>query len=185
MLEEVKNNFVDKSKKTISSFVDQLKKIRTGRASSNIVESVMVDYYGALTPLSQTASVSVPEARVILIQPWDKTMIKNIEKAILKAELGFNPSNDGNVIRINIPPLTEETRKELVKGAKNVAEQARVSIRNLRRDSNEHLKKLLKDHTITEDMEKQGLADIQKMTDNYIKEIDTILDKKEKEILEI
>ncbi|HNZ26188.1 MAG TPA: ribosome recycling factor [Spirochaetota bacterium] len=185
MLNGVKESFDDKAKKSIASFQEQLKKIRTGRASAAILDGVMVDYYGTPTPIDQTASISIPEARLILIQPWDKTTIKNIEKAIQKAELGFNPSNDGNVIRIVIPPLTEETRLELVKNAKAVGEQARVSIRNLRRDSNESLKKYLKDRAITEDQEKQGLDDIQKSTDNYIKEINSILEKKEKEILEI
>lgn len=185
MLNSVKDSFNDKAKKSIASFQEQLKKIRTGRASAAALDNVMVDYYGTPTPIAQTASISIPEARLILIQPWDKTSIKNIEKAIQKAELGFNPSNDGNVIRIVIPPLTEETRLELVKNAKIVGEQARISIRNLRRDSNESLKKHLKDHEITEDQEKQGLDDIQKSTDNYIKEINLILEKKEKEILEI
>jgi len=185
MLNGVKESFDDKAKKSIASFQEQLKKIRTGRASAAILDGVMVDYYGTPTPIDQTASISIPEARLILIQPWDKTTIKNIEKAIQKAELGFNPSNDGNVIRIVIPPLTEETRLELVKNAKAVGEQARVSIRNLRRDSNESLKKYLKDRAIIEDQEKQGLDDIQKSTDNYIKEINSILEKKEKEILEI
>ncbi|HOF02127.1 MAG TPA: ribosome recycling factor [Spirochaetota bacterium] len=185
MLNGVKESFDDKAKKSIASFQEQLKKIRTGRASAAILDGVMVDYYGTPTPIDQTASISIPEARLILIQPWDKTTIKNIEKAIQKAELGFNPSNDGNVIRIVIPPLTEETRLELVKNAKAVGEQARVSIRNLRRESNESLKKYLKDRAITEDQEKQGLDDIQKSTDDYIKEINSILEKKEKEILEI
>jgi len=162
-----------------------LKKMRTGRPSVNILDNVMVDYYGTPTPLNQTSSLSVQDGRTILIQPWDKTMLKNIEKAIFKAELGLTPSSDGNVIRITVPPLTEETRKEIVKEVKNIAEQVRVAIRNLRRDSNEAIKKLLKDKQITEDQEKHALDDIQKLTDNYIKEINTICEKKEKEILEI
>jgi ribosome recycling factor len=185
MVKDIKDNFDKKAKKTIEAFLENLKKIRTGRASTAVLENIMVDYYGTDTPLNQVASLSVPEARMIVIQPWDKTVIKAIEKAIQKAELGFNPSSDGNVVRVMVPALTEETRKELVKEAKNIAEQARVGIRNLRRDANEHLKKELKDHKITEDEEKHGLDDIQKATDNYIKEIDTILSKKEKEIMEI
>jgi len=185
MLNKVKDNFNEKAKKSISNFVEQLKKMRTGRPSVNILDNVIVDYYGSPTPLNQTASLSVQDGRTIVIQPWDKTMLKNIEKAIFKAELGLTPSSDGNVIRINVPPLTEETRKEIVKEVKNIAEQVRVAIRNLRRDSNEAIKKLLKDKQITEDQEKHGLDEIQKLTDNYIKEINTICEKKEKEILEI
>ena len=185
MIEVIKSNFLDKAKKSISAFSENLKKIRTGRATVNLLDGVMVDYYGAMTPLNQVASVSTPEARTILVQPWDKGMLKNIEKAIQKAELGFNPIADGAVVRVSIPALTEETRKEIVKDAKNIAEQSRIIIRNLRRDANEAAKKALKEHKITEDNEKQSLDEIQKLTDNYIKEVNTILEKKEKEILEI
>ncbi len=185
MINEIKSSFEDKAKKSIASFTDHLKKLRTGRATVNLLDAVTVDYYGAQTPLSQVASLSVPDARTILIQPWDKNTIKNIEKGIQNAKLGYNPMSDGNVVRVSIPPLTEETRKDIVKDAKNVAEQSRISVRNLRRDANEAAKKALKEHKITEDQEKQSLDDIQKLTDNYIKEINTILEKKEKEILEI
>lgn len=185
MIDEIKSSFQEKAKKSIVSFTDHLKKLRTGRATVNLLDPVMVDYYGAQTPLAQVASLSVPEARTILVQPWDKNTIKNIEKGIQNAKLGYNPISDGNVIRVSIPPLTEDTRKDIVKDAKNVAEQARISIRNLRRDSNELAKKYLKEHKITEDQEKQSLDDIQKLTDNFIKEVNTILEKKEKEILEI
>lgn len=185
MIDEIKAGFQEKAKRSIASFVEHLKKLRTGRATVNLLDPVIVDYYGAQTPLAQVASLSVPDARTILIQPWDKGTLKNIEKAIQNAKLGFNPMSDGNVIRVSIPPLTEETRKDIVKDAKNVAEQSRISIRNLRRDSNEAAKKALKDHKITEDQEKQSLDEIQKLTDNYIKELNTILEKKEKEILEI
>jgi ribosome recycling factor len=185
MIDEIKKTFQDKSQKSISAFADQLKRVRTGRATANLLDPVLVDYYGTPTPISQVASISVPEARLIVIQPWDKTMVKNIEKAIQKAELGFNPMSDGNVLRINIPALTEETRHEIVKDAKNIAEQARISIRNLRREANDHAKKVYKEHKITEDQEKQSLDEIQKLTDNYIKDINLIFEKKEKEILEI
>ena len=185
MINEIKSSFEDKAKKSIASFTDHLKKLRTGRATVNLLDPVMVDYYGAQTPLAQVASLSVPDARTILIQPWDKNTLKNIEKGIQNAKLGFNPMSDGNVIRVSIPPLTEDTRKDIVKDAKNVAEQSRISIRNLRRDSNEAAKKALKEHKITEDQEKQCLDDVQKLTDNFIKEINTIFEKKEKEILEI
>ena len=185
MIEENKANFKEKSQKSITNFVEQLKKIRTGRASAAVLDSVVVNYYGTPTPIPQVGSITIPEARLIVVHPWDKSMIIEIEKAIQKAALGFNPTSDGNVIRIVIPALTEETRKQIVKDAKNIAEHARISIRNLRRDANEHLKKALKDHEIAEDEEKHGLDEVQKLTDNFIKEIDTILEKKEKEILEI
>ena len=145
----------------------------------------MVNYYGAPTPIAQIASITIPEARMLVIQPWDKSMLAEIEKSIQKAKLGFNPASDGNVIRIVIPALTEETRKDIVKEAKNTSEQARVSIRNLRRDANDYLKKVLKNHEIAEDEERDGLEEIQKLTNDFIKEIDTILEKKEKETLEI
>lgn len=185
MVKENKDSFDSKSKKTISAFTDQLKKIRTGRASTSILDGLLVNYYGTPTPIPQVGSVSVPEARLIVIQPWDKSVITEIEKAIQKSNLGLNPTSDGNVVRINIPPLTEESRQQIVKDVKGIAEHSRVGIRNLRRDANEALKKALKDHKITEDEEKHALDDIQKATDNYIKEIDSLLEKKEKEVLEI
>lgn len=185
MIKENKDRFEQKSKKTITSFTDNLKKLRTGRANASILDGLLVDYYGNKTPLNQVASITVPEARMIIVQPWDKSMLPTIEKEIKKSDIGLNPSNDGNVIRLIIPPLTEETRKDIVKEAKKEAEQARVAIRNLRRDANEALKKALKEHAITEDEEKNALDEIQKMTDKFIKEIDTILEKKEKEILEV
>jgi ribosome recycling factor len=185
MVKENKDSFDSKSKKTISAFTDQLKKIRTGRASTSILDGLLVNYYGTPTPIPQVGSVSVPEARLIVIQPWDKSVITEIEKAIQKSNLGLNPTSDGNVVRINIPPLTEESRQQIVKEVKGIAEHSKVGIRNLRREANEALKKALKEHKITEDEEKHALDDIQKATDNYIKEIDSLLEKKEKEVLEI
>lgn len=185
MIDDVRKKFSEKAMKSIDVYSDGLKKIRTGRASVAVFDGLTADYYGTPTPINQVANITVPEARLIVIQPWEKNMISPIEKAILKAELGFNPSNDGNVIRISIPPLTKETRLELVKEAKQLSEQAKVNIRNLRRDSNDSLKKLLKDHQITEDQEKKGLDDIQKLTDKYIEDIAKIFENKEKEILEI
>lgn len=184
MIEEVKSKFNDKAKKAIEAFQEDLKKVRTGRASTAVFDHVLVDYYGAPTPINQVANITVPEARMILIAPWEKNMIAPVEKAILKAELGLNPSNDGNVIRISIPPLTKDTRMELAKEVKQISEQAKVVIRNLRRDSNDTLKKHLKDHQITEDQEKRGLDEVQKLTDKYIDEVVKIFEKKEKEILE-
>jgi ribosome recycling factor len=172
-------------KKTVTNLHSEFDAIRTGRASAALFDKIRVDYYGNKTPLNQVANISIPEARLIVIQPWEKNLIGEIEKAILGSELGLNPSNDGKVIRINIPPLTEDRRKELVKLAKGQAEQSRVAVRNIRRDGNEELKKMLKDKGLTEDEEKQAGEDLQKETDNYIKEIDKVLADKEKEIMEI
>lgn len=170
--------------KTIAALKDEFKALRTGRASASIFDRVRVDYYGTPTPLNQVSTISVPEARSIVIQPFDKSLISEIEKAILKSELGLNPSNDGKVIRISIPPLTAERRKELVKQAKSISENSRVAIRNIRRDGNDELKKQQKDGTITEDDLKTGEADLQKSTDKYIQDINKILEEKEKEIME-
>ena len=170
--------------KTIAALKDEFKALRTGRASASIFDRVRVDYYGTPTPLNQVSTISVPEARSIVIQPFDKGLIGEIEKAIQKSELGLNPSNDGKVIRISIPPLTAERRKELVKQAKATAENSRVAIRNIRRDGNDELKKQQKDGSITEDDLKAGEADLQKSTDKYIQDINRILEEKEKEIME-
>lgn len=172
-------------KKSIDALNDDFNSIRTGRASTALFDKIRIDYYGQPTPITQVATVSIPEARLVVIQPWDKSVLGEIEKAIQKSELSLNPNNDGKVIRINIPPLTEERRKEYVKMAKNMAEKARVAIRNIRRDANEELKKQEKKSDITEDDLKRSMDDIQKMTDDFIKEIDTILGEKEKEIMEV
>ncbi len=172
-------------KKSVAALISDFNTIRTGRASAALFDKIRVDYYGQSTPLSQVATISIPEARLVVIQPWDKGILNEIEKAIQKSELSVNPNNDGKVLRINIPPLTEERRKELVKVAKNTAEQGRVAIRNIRRDANDELKKMEKKHEITEDDEKKGAEDIQKLTDSYIKEINSHLENKEKEIMEI
>lgn len=174
-----------KMKKSIEALHDDFNTIRTGRASTALFDRIKIDYYGQQTPVTQVATVSIPEARLVIIQPWDKSVLGDIEKAIQKSELSLNPNNDGKVIRINIPPLTEERRKEYVKMAKSMAEQSRVAIRNIRRDGNDELKKQEKNGDITEDDLKRGLDEIQKMTDEHIKEIDDILDKKEKEIMEV
>jgi ribosome recycling factor len=174
-----------KMKKAIAALKDEFNTIRTGRASASLFDRIRVDYYGQKTPLNQVATISVPESRLVVIQPWDRSVIGEIERAIQKSELSVNPNNDGKVIRINIPPLTEERRKEYVKMAKNIAEQTRVSIRNLRRDANDELKKQQKDGTLSEDDEKRAMDEVQKVTDKYIEEVNTILEEKEKEILEI
>lgn len=171
--------------KSTAALGDEFNTIRTGRASAVLFDKVKVNYYGTPTPLNQTATISTPEARLVVIQPWDRNMLAEIEKAIQKSELSVNPSNDGKVIRISIPPLTEERRKELVKVAKNMAEQVRVAVRNIRRDANEELKKKEKAGDISEDESKRGTEEIQKMTDKYIEKINSMLDLKEKEILEV
>ena len=169
--------------KAIEHLEVELSKIRAGRANPSMVDSVHVDYYGTSTPLNQVSSVTVPDARTIAIQPWEKSMLVPIEKAIQAANLGFNPQNDGNLIRINIPVLTEERRKELVKKTRAEAEHSKVSIRNIRRDANEHIKKEAK--SVPEDVIK-GLEDqVQKLTDQYIALVDKHLDAKEKEIMTI
>jgi len=175
----------ERMKKSTASLKEGFASLRTGRASASLFDRIRVDAYGEKSPLNQVANISVPEARLIVIQPWDKNLIGEIEKAIRSSELSLNPSNDGKVIRISIPPLTEERRKEIVKQAKSQAEQARVAIRNIRRDGNDELKKLLKDTKITEDDETKGTAELQKLTDNYIDQVNKILEEKEKEIMEV
>ena len=176
--------FEERMQKTITSLKDSFATLRTGRASASIFDKIRVDAYGEKSPINQVATISVPEARLIVIQPWDKALIGEIEKAIRSSELSLNPSNDGKVIRISIPPLTEDRRKELVKQAKSQAEQSRVSIRNTRRDGNEELKKSLKDAKITEDQESKSAEELQKLTDSYIVKVNQVLEEKEKEILE-
>jgi ribosome recycling factor len=175
----------DKMKKITANLKEGFATLRTGRASAALFDKFRVDYYGEKSPLNQVANISIPEARLIVIQPWDKKLIGEIEKAILSSELSLNPSNDGKVIRIAVPPLTEERRKELVKMAKNQAEQSRVAIRNIRRDGIDDLKKLLKKSEITEDDESKGSVDLQKLTDGYIEKVNQILAEKEKEIMEV
>ncbi len=175
---------IERMTKTISALKDDFNSIRTGRASASLFDKVKVEYYGDQTPLNQVATISIPEARSILIQPFDKTLIGEIEKAIQKSELGLNPSNDGKVLRITIPPLTADRRKDLVKQAKNMAESSRVSIRNIRRDGNDELKKAQKDSKITEDELKTAEDALQKSTDKFIADINKVLEEKEKEIME-
>ena len=175
----------ERMKKSVSALSAEYASLRTGRASAQLFEKIKVDYYGAETPLSQIAAISVPEARLVVIQPWDKSALANIEKAIQKSELGLNPNNDGKLIRVNFPPLTQDRRKELAKQAKTTAENARVAVRNVRRDAMEELKKLQKASEISEDQQKEGETKIQKLTDNAIAEIGKIAEAKEKEIMEI
>ncbi|OHD71158.1 MAG: ribosome recycling factor [Spirochaetes bacterium RBG_16_67_19] len=184
-MEVIKKSAEEKMKKAVKALEDEFKTIRTGRASAALFENIRVDYYEQKVPLNQVATISIPEARLVIIQPWDRSVLAEIEKAIQKSELSVNPNNDGKVIRIAIPPLTEERRKELAKVAKNIAEKSRVSIRNVRRDTNEDIKKKEKDSSLSEDQAKRGMDEIQKLTDKYIEEINAVLGKKDKEIMEI
>jgi ribosome recycling factor len=184
-MEKVKKDTEERMEKSLETLQNELGTLRTGRASSALFENIKVEYYGAQTPLNQLATISVPEARLVVIQPWDKTAIGNIEKAIQKSELSVNPQSDGKVIRINIPPLTEERRKEYVKIAKNMAEQARVAVRNIRRDAMDELKKNQKSGDISEDEAKRAEDQVQKLTDDYVQKINDTVEAKEKEILEI
>lgn len=171
--------------KTIEALKHEFASIRTGRASTALLDKVMVDYYGTPSPINQVANVTAPEPRLILVKPWEKSMIGPIEKAVLQSDLGLNPSNDGDTIRLAIPQLTEERRKELVKVVSKKAEEAKVAVRNIRRDANDALKKEEKAKTITEDDAKQDQDKIQKLTDKKIKVIDDLKDKKEKDVLEV
>ncbi|MCF6460512.1 ribosome recycling factor [Clostridium sp. Cult3] len=175
----------EKMKRTIAVYQEELQGIRAGRANPALLDKITVDYYGTNTPLNQVASVSAPEPRLLVIKPWDVNLIPAIEKEILKSDLGLNPSNDGKLIRLPIPMLTEERRKELVKLVRKNAENAKIAIRNTRRESNDTIKKMEKDKEISEDERKLAEDEMQKITDRFIEEIDKITDKKEEELLEI
>ena len=177
--------FESKMKKTTEVLSQQLEAVRAGRANAAVLNQISVEYYGVPTPIQQVASVSVPDPRTLMIQPWDASIVKGIEKAILASELGINPQNDGRVIRLVFPQLTEERRKELAKQVKKYGEEAKVAVRNIRRDAIDKFKKQQKASEITEDDYKNIEKDIQKLTDDYIKEVDVITDKKEKELFEI
>jgi ribosome recycling factor len=185
MLKDVISNAENKMNKTISVLKRDLSSMKAGRANPSILDRIEAEYYGTSTPLNQLANVSAPEPRILLIQPYDKTSIKSIEKAILVSDLGLNPSNDGSAIRLVIPELTEETRKNIVKNVKKTGEEAKVAVRAIRRDANDKIKVLKKDNEITEDEAKKAEEDVQKNTDGFIKAIDKILEEKEKEILSI
>ena len=178
-------NSETKMEKTIISLESDLASIRAGRANPAILDKITLEYYGVQTPLAQVGTISVPEARTIIIQPWDVSVLKEIEKAILASDIGINPNNDGKVIRLNFPPLTEERRKELGKGVSKRGEEAKIAVRNIRRDSIEQFKKQKKSNEITEDDLKDLEDQIQKMTDKFIKRIDGIISAKEKEIMEV
>ena len=179
------NVYEEKMNKTISVFDENLSEIRAGRANPAILNKITVDYYGVPTPINQVAGISVPEARMILIQPWDMNLLKEIEKEILKSDIGINPNNDGKVIRLNFPELNEERRKEIVKDIRKLAEEAKVAIRSIRRDAMDEAKEMQKKSEITEDDLKNEENEIQKLTDKKVEEIDSMLSSKEKEIMSI
>jgi ribosome recycling factor len=185
MIEEVMDDLKGEMEKSIGSFTNELKKVRTGRASTSLLDSIKVDYYGTPTPLNQLATVSAPENRLITVQAWDANSIVEIEKAILKSDLGLTPQNDGKIIRLTIPSLTEERRRELVKKIKKIGEDYKVAIRNHRRDANDLLKEMKKEKEISEDNFFSFQDEVQEITDDYIKKTDDLLAEKEKEIMEI
>ena len=185
MSKEIYNHAKEKMEKTISVLKEDLNTIRTGRANPKMLDKVQVDYYGSMTPIKQISTISSPEPRTLQIQPWDKGSLHLIEKAIQLADLGLNPTNDGNMIRINIPQLTEERRKELIKQAQKMGEHAKVAVRNLRRDANDLIKKAEKDAQLAEDEAKKELDNIQKLTDEFVKHVETSIVQKEKDIKEI
>jgi ribosome recycling factor len=185
MIDDIMEDAESRMDKAIEHLNSDFAGMRAGRANPAMVEKIMVNYYGTPTPLNQMANINVPEARLLIINPWDKGSIVDIEKAIMKSDLGVNPNNDGNVIRINLPQLTEDRRKDLVKVVKKRAEEGKVAIRNIRREANDLLKASEKDKLISEDASKKGLEDMQKVTDKFIKDIDYILQLKEKEIMEV
>lgn len=184
MIEETLQETRDRMAKSISSLKTDLQRVRTGRASASLLDGIRVDYYGTPTPVSQMATISVPESRLITIQPWDVTVIKDLEKAILKSDLGLTPNSDGKLIRIAIPPLSEQRRKELVKVVHKTSEEYKVAVRNIRRDANELIKGFKKDGDVSEDDAFKAQDQIQKITDEYIQRIDEIYKAKEKEVLE-
>lgn len=185
MLTDLKPRTQDRMDKALVALQNELKKVRTGRAQVSMLDGIKVNYYGSATPLSQVAAISCPDAKSFLIAPWEASVLKEIESAIVKSDIGMTPMNDGKVIRLRVPDLTEERRKELVKQVKKIVEDTRVAVRLVRRDSNEEVKKALKDKTISEDEGKKLEADVQKMTDDFIKKVDAVADEKEKSILTI
>lgn len=184
-MEQLFNDLERKMKNAIEVLKKEFQKVRTGRANPAILDNVMVDYYGTPTPINQVGNVSVPDPQMITISPWEKKMLSEIEKAIQKADLGLTPQNDGNIIRLPIPPLTEERRKEMVKQIKKIGENAKIPIRNVRREGNDLLKKMEKDKDISQDDQKQQMDKVQELTDRYVKNVDELMGEKEKELMEV
>lgn len=185
MINDIKQEAEKRMKKAVESLQHEMTKIRTGRANASLLDHVQVDYYGSLTPLNQVANVTSSDSRTLMVTPWEKNMVAAVEKAILTSDLGLNPATSGNAIRVPMPALTEERRKEMTRIVRGEAEQARVSVRNARRDANNHLKDLVKDKAIAEDDERRANDLIQKLTDKYVADIDSVLAQKEKDLMEI
>lgn len=185
MIKEIYKETKDRMEKSIGALEKEMNRVRTGRASQTVLDGVKVDYYGTLTPLNQMATIAIPESRLITVQPWDVSAIKEVEKGILKANLGLTPSSDGKLIRISIPPLTEERRKEIAKTVHKTCEDYKVAVRNIRRDSNDTLKSIQKDGDISEDDNFKAQKQVQEITDEYIKRVDQVYSTKEKEIIEL
>ncbi len=185
MIAELKKSAEQKMQKTVDALKHDYQKVRTGRAHTGLLDHIQVDYYGAMMPINQVANVTLADARTIAVQPWEKKMVQVVEKAIRDSDLGLNPATSSDVIRVPMPPLTEERRKDLIKVVRHEAENARIAVRNVRRDANEHLKKLLKDHSISEDDERHAQTDVQKLTDRYIADIDKVLQTKEADLLAV
>ena len=185
MLEEIKQETLERMEKSISSLEGSLQKIRTGRANPSLLDAIQIDYYGNMTPLSQVSNISVQDAKTLLISPWEKNLVPDIEKAIQSSDLGINPATSGDVIRVILPDLTEETRRDLIKIAKSEAENSKIALRNQRRDANGLLKEYLKEKEISEDDERRGQEIIQNLTDDFISRVEQLLELKEKDLLEI
>ena len=185
MIADLKKSAEQKMQKTVEALKHDYQKVRTGRAHTGLLDHIQVDYYGSMMPINQVANVTLADARTIAVQPWEKKMVHVVEKAIRDSDLGLNPATSGDVIRVPMPPLTEDRRKELIKVVRHEAENARIAVRNIRRDTNEHLKKLLKDHEVSEDDERHAQVDVQKLTDRYIAEIDKVLQGKEAALLAV
>jgi ribosome recycling factor len=185
MVKDILKNAEDRMKKAVEVVREELVKVRTGKATTALLDGIKVEYYGSTVPLSQVANVSTPDVHTVSVQPWEKNMLSVVDKAILNANLGLNPVNDGNVLRVPIPPLNEERRRELVKLVKKFGEEGKIAVRNVRRDAIEHLKKSEKQEHFSEDERKRGEQESQKLTDKYIKEIESLLVVKEKEIMEV
>jgi ribosome recycling factor len=185
MLEEIKQETLERMEKSISSLESSLQKIRTGRANPSLLDAIQIDYYGIMTPLSQVSNISVQDAKTLLISPWEKNLVPDIEKAIQSSDLGINPATSGDVIRVILPDLTEETRRDLIKVAKSEAENSKIALRNQRRDANGLLKEYLKEKEISEDDERRGQEIIQNLTDDFISKVEQLLELKEKDLLEI
>ena len=185
MIADLKKSAEQKMQKTVDALKHDYQKVRTGRAHTGLLDHIQVDYYGSMMPINQVANVTLADARTIAVQPWEKKMVQVVEKAIRDSDLGLNPATSGDLIRVAMPALTEDRRKELIKVVRHEAENARIGVRNIRRDTNEHLKKLLKDHEVSEDDERHAQVDVQKLTDRYITEIDKVLQGKEADLLAV